>query len=289
MTATRPTQPTTVEAAPQAGRLDELRARLAVGAPAGPLAGLPDRVVRAVTLAAAVGAPAVPALDAALAAEDDRRRLERSVTVATAQARTVAAGLALLPPLAIAGTGHLLGEPLWRFYLTGAGRIVGLVGATLAAIGVVTVRALARHASGAWRQDPAPPDEAADLTATALTGGLAPTAALRAAAGLLPARSAGLRQLALAVELGLPARPDTDLEPIARALTAATGWGAPAGPALRRAAADLRAEELTRALARAERLPALLAFPTALCLLPSCLLLVGAPLIGAGLAAAAGT
>jgi Xaa-Pro dipeptidase len=39
-------------------------------------------------------------------------------------------------------------------------------------------------------------------------------------------------------------------------------------------------------LAAAERLPALLAFPTALCLMPASVLLVGAPLLAVGLAAA---
>jgi hypothetical protein len=50
---------------------------------------------------------------------------------------------------------------------------------------------------------------------------------------------------------------------------------------------DLRADDLARVLAAAERLPAQLTFPTALCLLPATLLLVGAPIVHAGLAAAA--
>jgi tight adherence protein C len=61
--------------------------------------------------------------------------------------------------------------------------------------------------------------------------------------------------------------------------------GAPAAPTLRRLARDLRAAELTRVLAAAERLPAQLALPTTLLLLPATLLLVGAPLVAAGLAA----
>ncbi len=61
--------------------------------------------------------------------------------------------------------------------------------------------------------------------------------------------------------------------------------GAPVGPALRRLAADVRADELARVLAAAERLPVRLTFPTALCLLPGTLLLIGAPIVSAGLGA----
>jgi Flp pilus assembly protein TadB len=150
-------------------------------------------------------------------------------------------------------------------------------------------------------------DEAVDLAATALGGGVSPAEALRLAADELAPLAAGLRRLAFDLELGLAiagatvtARSASSPNVAARArsradagdpfgrlaavLTAADALGAPAVPTLRRLGADLRAEELTRVLAAAERLPAQLTFPTALCLLPATVLLVGAPIVHAGLA-----
>jgi hypothetical protein len=136
-------------------------------------------------------------------------------------------------------------------------------------------------------------DEAADLVATALAGGVPPGEALRVAATELPVHAAALRRLALQLELGLHlTRPgsalpdDPGLVRLGVVLTTASDVGAPAAPALRRLAHDLRADELARILAAAERLPAQLTFPTALCLLPATLLLVGAPMVQTGLAAA---
>jgi hypothetical protein len=97
-----------------------------------------------------------------------------------------------------------------------------------------------------------------------------------------------LRRLALALDLGttqdLPA--PAPLDRVATVLITAADVGAPVGPALRRLAVELRAEDLARALAAAERLPAQLTFPTALCLLPAVLVAIGAPLAHAGLLAA---
>jgi hypothetical protein len=132
-------------------------------------------------------------------------------------------------------------------------------------------------------------DEVADLTATALAGGVPPGEALRVAADELPTHATALRQLALELELGVdaPVPADGGLARLRAVLLTAAAVGAPVAPALRRLAHDLRADELARILAAAERLPAQLTFPTALCLLPATLLLVGAPMVHAGLAAAA--
>ncbi|MFN2556204.1 MAG: hypothetical protein ABR592_04920 [Nitriliruptorales bacterium] len=311
--------------------LDEVRTRLLVGAPLpASRTRLPGRATRALQLASAVGAPGVPALDAAVAAFDDGNRRERALGVATAQARAVAMGLSALPPLAVFGLGSLLDEPLWRFYLTPSGAIVGAVGLALAATGAAGALGLVRRARRATaplpplaaaaltaipvallasplvgllaavtmavvrrmrRLEPPPTpeaDEIADLTATAMCGGLPPAGALRAVAEVLPAHATELRRGALSLELLAAVELPPGLDRVGRVLTDVTRWGAPAEPALRRIAADLRAAELQRALAAAERLPALLAFPTALCLLPACLLLVGAPLLAEGLAAASG-
>jgi hypothetical protein len=197
-------------------------------------------------------------------------------------------------------------------------QIIGPVAAPLAAMlahHVVERRARTTPALGI--------DEAADLAATALAGGVSAPEALRVAAGQLPDLAPRLGRLAFGLELGMTAE---DLAPggaspaervtggpgaavsagVSRAsgarnrrtgsadgllrlvavLTTADEVGAPIAPTLRRLARDLRADELARVLAAAERLPAQLTFPTALCLLPATVLLVGAPIVHAGLAAA---
>lgn len=312
--------------------VDELRTRLLVGAPPSTVAaGLPARAARAVSVAAAVGAPAVPALDAALAARADDLRRERALAVATAQARTVAAGLAALPLVAVTGLGALLELDLWSFYTSGVGALVGAAGAGLAALGVavswrivanagrrprpvpphvvaVVVGGLVLAVAGVvaavtaavavylWRRSHPRPqgaaagaDEVADLLATAVTGGYGTAAALRVVADALPDHGPALRRAALAIDLGQPPALPVGLHRITTIIGTSARWGAPAGPSLRAVAADLRGEELARSLAAAERLPALLAFPTALCLLPACVLLVGAPLVAEGIRAASGT
>jgi Flp pilus assembly protein TadB len=189
-----------------------------------------------------------------------------------------------------------------------AWRVVGPALVPLAAL-------LAHHLASRRGQRPTPGagiDEAVDLAATALGGGVSPAEALRLAAEELPSLAGGLRRLAFDLELGLaiaqptparsasspalaplraatatPRRPEPTADPFGRlaaVLTAADAIGAPAVPTLRRLGADLRAEDLTRVLAAAERLPAQLTFPTALCLLPATMLLVGAPIVHAGLA-----
>ena len=344
------------------GATELLRLRVSAGAPVADLGQLSERTGRAVAIAERSGAPLLGALDGALAAEDDLARARRAVTVASAQARAVAAGLIGAPLLLVPALGRLVGADLRDFYTSSAGLVVLAVGVGLLALGAALIvvlitrvgRASASRARAgvgpamvaaaaallAWRvvgpslvplaallahhlassrrgQRPAPDvgiDEAVDLAATALGGGVSPAEALRLAADELPALAAGLRRLAFDLELGLaigePAgTPGRALLPprgaprprgsrtapretrssdpfgrLAAVLTAADAIGAPAVPTLRRLGADLRAEELTRVLAAAERLPAQLTFPTALCLLPATVLLVGAPIVHAGLA-----
>jgi hypothetical protein len=135
---------------------------------------------------------------------------------------------------------------------------------------------------------PADVDEVADLAATALAGGVGTAQALREVAEVRADVAGLLRRLALALDLGatkdLPA--PAPLDRVATVLVTAADVGAPVGDALRRLAVELRAEDLSRALAAAERLPAQLTFPTALCLLPAVLVAIGAPLAHAGLLAA---
>lgn len=310
----------------EAAALDLLRLRAAAGLPPRDLARLTPRAQRAMRVAMATGAPMLPALDAAAAAQDDLAATRRAIAVASAQAKAVAGGLIAAPFVLVPFLGGIFGADLAAFYGTGPGRVVGAIGLGLLALGAAAVRRLVRRVGApprtartplaralqagivavvlglvtttivgvavglfAWHRsrttaatDPTT-DEAAELTATALTAGVGPGEALRAAARQLPGHAAGLRALALELELGLAAEPGGPLARLGHVLRAATDVGAPAAPALRRLAAEVRADERARVLAAAERLPAQLTFPTALALLPATLLLVGAPIVQVGL------
>jgi hypothetical protein len=131
--------------------------------------------------------------------------------------------------------------------------------------------------------------DAAELAATAVGGGLPAAAALRLAADEVPALAPALRRLAFDLEHGTtPVDLPPGVDRLADVLTDAGRLGAPVGPTLRRLAADVRADELARVLTAAEQLPVRLTFPTTLCLLPGTLLLVGAPIVQAGLGHALG-
>ncbi len=174
-----------------------------------------------------------------------------------------------------------------------------LVGATFGWVlappaGLLTLHLLRRRDAA---PGPAPGvDEAADLVATALDAGVNAAEALRLAADRLPAHASRLRRLAFGLELGMGA---DDLappagrrqghrvtgDPIARLavlLETADRTGAPVADSVRHLAAGCRADDLARVLAAAERLPAQLTFPTALCLLPATVLLIGAPIVQTG-------
>jgi len=266
---------------------DRVRLRLLAGAPPGDLATLSPRVRRGVALAATLGAPLLPAVDAAAEAEDDEARAVRAVEVSTAQARTVARGLTLAPLVLVPLIGGLAGVDTVGFYMAGAGRGVAAVGAILLAAGAAVARLLIRHAS---RPGPGVElEEVAELLAAALSGGAGTAASLRAVAELIPGQATRLRALALHIDLGVDRTAGVDapdaLARIQDVLMTASDLGAPAAPTLRRLARDLRAAELARVMAAAERLPAQLTVPTTLLLLPATLLLVAAPIVVSGLAA----
>jgi hypothetical protein len=158
--------------------------------------------------------------------------------------------------------------------------------ALVAPVAAVAVGAL-RRSHGGRRSSPAGVDEPIDLVATALTGSVGNAEALRLTAEGSPELAPALRRLALDLELGAvggvgPTEPDAVARLRALLTTAEEVGAAPSAP-LRRLAADLRAEELARVLAAAERLPAQLTFPTTLLLLPATVLLIGAPIVHAGL------
>jgi pilus assembly protein TadC len=266
---------------------DRVRLRLLAGAPPGDLRSLSPRVRRGAALAHALGAPLLPAIDAAVEAEDDETRAVRAVAVSTAQARTVARGLAGAPLVLVPLIGGLAGVDTVAFYTQGAGRGVLAIGAALVAAGLAAAQLLIRRATR-----PGPDvelEEVAELLAAALVGGAGTAAALRAVADVMPRQAPLLRRLALDLDLGVarpahPGRPAA-LERIHDVLMTASGLGAPAAPTLRRLARDLRGAELARVMAAAERLPAQLTVPTTLLLLPATLLLVAAPVVVSGLGA----
>jgi Flp pilus assembly protein TadB len=274
-----PTLPA-VEAA-SAARDDELRRRRAVQ--------VATAQARAVTVAlGAMPLLAVPALGALL-----------DLPLAAFYTSPLGLGVGLAG-LALVAVGTSVSLALVR--RAAAARPTG--GGAVAAIGAGVALGLATRplagvvaAAASWwwqrrRSQAEPPnpaagtDEVVDLLATAVSGGLPGGAAMRTVADAFPDLAGELRAGALAVELGAPVELPPGLDRAARILVASVRTGAPAAPALRRTAADLRAAELADALSAAERLPALLAFPTALCLMPACVLLVGAPLLAVGLSAA---
>jgi Flp pilus assembly protein TadB len=179
-------------------------------------------------------------------------------------------------------------SPATRWLAAGAAGVVA--GAlTHLVVGAVVAAAVARR----FRPGDAPADprlaDAAELAATAVAGGLPPAGALRLAAAEVPDLAPALRRLAFDLDHGLPPGPlPGGVDRLAEVLVEADHLGAPVGPTLRRLAADVRADELTRVLATAERLPVRLTVPTALCLLPGALLLIGAPIVQSGLASAFG-
>ncbi len=172
----------------------------------------------------------------------------------------------------------------------------GLLLGTVAAVVAAAVTAVVVRRRRARQSVASGDDEVAELVATALHGGCTSASALRMAAEVLPGHAARLRSLAFDLDVRGEAMPADVSDPdtpqvvgrIGTVLRDAHRLGAPVAPALRRLGAQLRADEHARVLAAAERLPAQLTFPTALCLLPATLLLVGAPIVHAGLTATGG-
>jgi hypothetical protein len=282
---------------------DRVRLHLEAGVPLGPELRLTPRVQRAVNVAQLVGSPLLVAIEAAASAEEDASRAVRAVAVATAQSRTVAAGLVLAPLVLVPAIGRLAGADVVGFYLTPGGRSILMVGLGLLAAGALLARGLVARVGRAHAD--AAIEEAVELTATAIAGGSGTASALRTVAAVLPSQGERLRRLALDLDLGTathgpgapvasspavsirarrPARGEPEaLTRLRTVIVTAAHVGAPSAAALARLARDLRAAELARVLAAAERLPAQLTFPTTLLLLPATVLLIAAPLLDAGL------
>ncbi len=125
--------------------------------------------------------------------------------------------------------------------------------------------------------------ETAELLAVALGAGLPPVAAVTEVAALgPPAARAPLADAARRLSSGWSVGEAFDgggLERIGSVLAATARWGAPVAPALRRLAADLRADRLAAGEAAAERVQLQLLFPTTLLTLPAFVLAVVPPVL----------
>ena len=164
---------------------------------------------------------------------------------------------------------------------------VGLGLAVVAAIAVAAV-SLRRPAMARTGNQSGGAAEAVELLAVAVSAGLPTGAALAAVAPFAPpaARSA-LSAAARRVRSGWDvdtALDGTGLAALGAALGAAARWGAPAEPALRRLADDLRAQRRTATEVAAEQLQLRLVFPTTLLTLPAFIVGVVPPLLWSTLA-----
>ena len=177
--------------------------------------------------------------------------------------------------------------PAWRRGVA-VGAVAGLLlaaplglGAALPGAAVVTVVAARRRERP--RGSAGGAAETVSLLAVALGAGMGPATAFTEVAAVAPAaaqpllRSAG-RRLAggWRCEEVLAGTP---LAPVGATLAATQRWGAPAVPALRALADDLRAERRAAVEAAAERLQLTLIFPTTLLTLPAFVLGVVPPLL----------
>ena len=266
--------------------LDELRARASAGELLDPERIHAPELARVVALARVGGSPLLPALDACAEALADRADIADTVRVATAQAKAVAMGLLVLPAVLVPALGAMLDLDLLGFYRSPAGLVVAALAGGLLTLGATAIRVLLRRAarlaqapSGQDTTD----DETIDLLATVTAGATVPGHACRLVAASVPTHRSVLERCALALQFDHAVDVPAPFDRVLRTLSRAGRLGAPSAPALRRLAAAVRNERRTRALESAQRLPALLTFPTALCLLPASILLVGAPLIASGL------
>lgn len=129
--------------------LDDVRLRVATGAPLPAASSMPERCRRAVAIAAIVGSPIADAVDAARAAEEDLAEARRAVAVASAQARAVAVVLLAAPFLVAPALARIVDVDLASFFTTATGVVVlGMAGIMYVA-GASIVLVLVRRAASA--------------------------------------------------------------------------------------------------------------------------------------------
>lgn len=258
-----------------------------------------DLLVRALGVAERAGAGALTGVEQALGSIREAAALRRLLRVRTAQARGTALVLAVLPCLLWALL-VLLDPQALSFYATVPGMVTGGLAVAL----VVASHRWSRRIVGAAGRaasdaDPLAGDsrsggaaETIELVAVALAGGLSPALAVATVAPLAPPAArpvlaAAGRRLSggWAAEAAFAGTP---LASLGAALAAAERWGAPAGPALRRLAADLRADARAAAEEAAAKVELQLVFPTTLLTLPAFVLGAVPPLLWAALAGLGG-
>jgi tight adherence protein B len=254
-----------------------------------------DLLVRALGVAERAGAGALIAVEQALDSAREAGALRRLLQVRTAQARGTALVLAVLPCL-LWGLLVLFDPRVFGFYATALGMVTGGLAVVLVLAGHWWSRRIVETAGRAAADaDPLAGDhhsggtaETIELVAVALAGGLSAVQAVRTVAPLAPPAArmvlttAGRR---LAGGWATAAAFDgTNLASLGTALAATERWGAPAGPALRHLAADLRADARAMTEEAAAKVELRLVFPTTLLTLPAFVLGVVPPLLWAALA-----
>lgn len=262
----------------------EAVARARAGLPVAPEA-LPGGVGHAVRLARELGAPLVPALDAAIRSGLATEELRRAVEVAAAEGRAVARGLVLAPPVLGPLAALLVADQPFAAWATTAGRTVLGVAALLWVAGALVVHAMVARALPPAVSRPTDAD-LLDLVAIALDAGLALPAAVRRAAAHLGREEDGAA-LALWLELGGRGRPPAQWDEFGPVLHRALCDGAPQAGLARSLAGATRRATHHSAMQRAARLGTRLALPTTLLLLPAAGLVVAVPLVHAAVAVAA--
>lgn len=206
--------------------VDHARLRASAGATV-ETAGLPPRAQRAVRVAAAVGAPIGPALDATREAMHAAAEHERAIRVATAQGKVVAIGLLVAPFVLVPMLGAAAGIDIVGFYVSPLGAAVAAVAMILLAAGGSMILALVRRAS-----QPAPPRRRVDprqLVGPAIAG-IILAAVAHPIVGLVPIVM-GLR--------GRPVEQPDGVEEAAELMAIASLGGAGFGQMLRVAADEL--------------------------------------------------
>lgn len=259
-----------------------------------------DLLVRALGVAEGTGAGALAGVEQALSSAREAATLRRLLQARTAQARGTALVLAVLPCvlwalLVLVDPGAL------AFYATAPGAVTGGLALALVLAGRQWSRrivgAVGRAASCA---DPLAGDcraggaaEAIELVAVALAGGLPGERAIRTVAPLAPpAARAALDAAGRRLSGGWAADAafaGTGLASLGAVLAATERWGAPAGPALRQLAADLRADARAAAEEAAAKVELRLVFPTTMLTLPAFVLGVVPPLLWAALTGVGGS
>jgi tight adherence protein B len=245
-------------------------------------------------VADAAGAPLADTLTglcADLAAGTERGQ---AVSAALAGPRATAALLGVLPVLGLALGSGMGARPLHVLLGTAGGQAICCAGVVLDVLGLLWTNRLLRGAEAGPRGDGAvrrararwfgsrlPPDGglpfALDLAAAALRCGRDVANALRLAAPVLaPATAAQWRRVAGLIALGadpdqawMSVGDDADLAPVAVAARRSAKSGARLAAAFSRLARDLRAEQRSVALARANRAGVLAMAPLGLCFLPA--------------------